>query len=334
MKNVQRYMAVLGLAGGLLSVGVLVGYKHEAFSARLAAVGEWVEAGQRALNQHLNVVTTGGSGQQAYFHAPATQKPMPLVVSLHPWTGSYAQIDPLAEKVASMGWNYIHPDSRGRNNTPAACLSDLVISDIDEAIEYAKNNAAVDTNHVYVVGLSGGAYTSLGYYLKGRQKVNAVISWVPISDLESWYWQSLHRASGYAKDILACTGSSSDLDGAEARKRSPLHWAIEKAELPDLSLFAGLDDGYTGSVPISHSIHFFNKMAAHFGATGPDLVSPQQMASLLTRGTERSVDAARLEDRAVIYATGFANADLTIFDGGHEMLVDHTAKELLRRYQP
>lgn len=333
MKYLGRYLAVALAASVVLGVGIGIGFKHDAIIARFKAVNPWDDTTSRSWNKSFQMVVTGDGGQKAYFLKSTAEKPMPLVVSLHTWSGDFSQTDPLAAKVAQMGWNYIHPDSRGRNNKPDACLSDQVISDIDEAIEYARNNSAVDADQVYVVGVSGGAYTSLGYYLKGRQKVKSVISWVPISDLESWYWQSRRRSLGYADDIAACTGSNGELNVSEARKRSPLNWGIDKSSLPGLSIYAGINDGYTGSVPISHSINFFNKIALHFGATDKDLIDRDQTALLLARGAEKLQSPERIEDREVIYSIGFANASLTIFDGGHELLVDHTAKELLRLYR-
>ena len=333
MRNIRYYLAAIFAAALLLLFGGVVGYKHEAIAARFKAANPWDDTVNRSWNSKFKQVVTGESGQHAYFYAADNKGPMPLVISLHTWSSDYTQTDPLAAKVADMGWNYIHPDARGRNNQPAACLSDLVVSDIDEAIAYAKNNASVDASEIYEVGVSGGAYTSLGYYLRGKEKIKSVISWVPISDLGAWYWQSLRRSTGYDKDVMACTGSKGAIDNEEARKRSPLYWDIDKASLPSLSIFAGMDDGYKGSVPISHSVLFYNKLAAHLGAPEKGLVSHEQLTLLLARGAEKSSLLETLEDREVIYANNFANVSLKIFDGGHEMLVDHTTKELIRLHR-
>lgn len=332
MKIARHYLATALLCIITLVVGVVAGYKHESIAARFKSVNPWDDTVSRSWGKQFGLVEAGDGGQKAYFLASGSAKPMPLVVSLHTWSGDFSQSDPLAVKVASMGWNYIHPDARGRNNTPSACLSDQVISDIDDAIAYAKANATVDADEIYVVGVSGGAYTSLGYYLRGRQKVKSVIAWAPISDLESWYWESLRRSTGYEKDIASCIGSEAGLVVDEARKRSPMYWGIEKTDPPMLSIFAGMNDGYTGSVPISHSILFFNKVASHLGATGKELVGNDEASPLLSRGAGKSNNPVLIDGREVFYSTSFENASLTIFDGGHEMLTDHTAKELLRLY--
>lgn len=92
------------------------------------------------------------------------------------------------------------------------------------------------------------------------------------------------------------------------------------------------NDGYTGSVPISHSILFFNKVASHLGATGKELVGNDEASLLLSRGAGKSNNPVLIDGREVFYSASYENASLTIFDGGHEMLTDHTAKELLRLY--
>src|SRR5690606_36763016 len=38
-----------------------------------------------------------GHRQKAYFHTSKSGEPMPLIVSLHTWSGDYSQKDPVAE---------------------------------------------------------------------------------------------------------------------------------------------------------------------------------------------------------------------------------------------
>jgi len=119
----------------------------------------------------------------------------PLIVSLHTWSGDYSQNDPLAEMARKEGWNYIHPDFRGPNRTRDACLSKKAITDIDDAVQYAKDNGNgnVDMNNIFIVGASGGGYATLGSYLKISHQIKAFLSWVPISDLSAWFHQSKNR---------------------------------------------------------------------------------------------------------------------------------------------
>jgi hypothetical protein len=82
--------------------------------------------------------------QPAYFLRAQSKVPKPLIVSLHTWSGDYSQDDPLADMARTAGWNYIHPDFRGPNRTADACLSPKALTDIDDAIKYAKDKGPVD----------------------------------------------------------------------------------------------------------------------------------------------------------------------------------------------
>jgi pimeloyl-ACP methyl ester carboxylesterase len=226
-----------------------------------------------------------GSLQPAYVFAAPPGVAKPLLVSLHTWSGNYAQNDPLAEMARNEGWNYIHPDFRGPNHTKEACLSKKGISDIDDAIQYAIDNGSVDVGNIFVVGASGGGYATLGAYLKSYHRVKAFLSWVPISDLISWFHQSKSRHTEYAEDILHCTSDGMSLDENEARLRSPIFWDMPTTPKGRLEIYAGINDGYTGSVPISHSVLFFNRLVENYGYA-ESRVDASDLVKLLTRGME------------------------------------------------
>lgn len=267
-----------------------------------------------------------GSLQNAYFLDSSSEKP--LLVSLHTWSGDFSQTDPLAKLAEKHGWNYIHPDFRGPNWTESACLSPLVISDIDDSIEYAIKNSKVDVNNIFVVGVSGGGYTTLGYYLRARHKIRRFVSWVPISDLSAWYHQSLSLGNDkYAENIAACTSS---LDADEAKSRSPLYWKIPEDGNGGIDIYAGINDGHKGggSVPISHSILFFNRLVNEKGL-GDKQVGEEKIIELLTRASSISPNSVLIGDRAVFYKSETPEATLTIFDGRHEMLPEYTFNRLV-----
>ena len=165
--------------------------------------------------------------QNAYFYQPNTSKTVPLLVSLHSWSGDYKQNDVLAKIATDKGWAYIHPDFRGPNNNPKAGVSQYVISDIDDAIDYAMNTTPnIDKTRILVSGGSGGGLAALAVYMKSEHTLHAVNAWVPITDLIKWYEESLERENDYAKDILAITNSKDGkLDTDEAKRRSPIYWA-------------------------------------------------------------------------------------------------------------
>jgi hypothetical protein len=132
--------------------------------------------------------TLDESFQAAYFFASQPGILKPLVVSLHTWSGDYAQSDPLAEMVKNEGWNYIHLDFRGRTSSKDACLSKKAISDIDHSIQYAINKGFVDPENIFIAGVSGGGYATLGMYLKTSHSIKAFLAWAAISDLSAWFY--------------------------------------------------------------------------------------------------------------------------------------------------
>jgi len=112
-----------------------------------------------------------GAKQKAYFSRASSSTQKPLLVSLHVWSGSYASKDALAAYAKQHDWNYIHPDFRGPNTGPDNCLNDKVLADIDDAIAFGLRMGNVDTQNIFVVGFSGGAYAALGAYARTRHLV-------------------------------------------------------------------------------------------------------------------------------------------------------------------
>ena len=260
-----------------------------------------------------------GTLQPSYFIPAPPGTARPLLVSLHSWNGTYAQHDPLAAVARSNGWTYIHPDFRGPNRTKDACLSPKVLSDIDDAIQYAIDTGSVDSGNMYVVGVSGGGHAALGAYLRSRHRLRAVLAWVPVSDLIAYFHESRSRNTQYAEDILRCTSDGTTLDENEARRRSPIYWDFPATPRGRLELYAGINDGYKGNVPISHSILFFNRVAEQYGYPESQ-VHPADMVKLLTRGIERSRSEPRkvIGNYGVLFFKSTPVVSLTIFDGGHD----------------
>jgi len=282
--------------------------------------------------QLVNIKSSEDSRLQKAYTLPSAEK-SPLLVSLHTWSGDFSQADPLAELALKYGWNYIHPDFRGPNRSNNSCLSPLVITDIDDAIEYAINNYDVDVENIYVVGVSGGGYVALGSYLKTRHKIKAFLSWVPISDLSAWYNESLALSNDkYAKDILACTSNGSDIiNEKSAINRSPLYWEIPFKNQSNLEIFAGINDGHAnqGSVPISHSLLFFNHLVSKQGMENR-LIEHSTIIDLLTRNSKVNPNYKKIGGRGIFYQNVTPKVSITIFDGRHEMLSEYTFDRLLK----
>ncbi|QEG43322.1 alpha/beta hydrolase family protein [Roseimaritima ulvae] len=263
--------------------------------------------------------------QKAYAFFSASSMPQPLVVSLHSWSAGYQQLDQFAGLTAAAGWHYIHPDFRGPNKTPHSCASAASLSDIDDAIAYAIANANVDKDRIYVVGGSGGGHACCAISLKSRHRIRAAYAWVPITDIAAWYHQSKDRKSKYATDIESVLESAEDFYES-ASQRSPIAMPLP-LKANKLHLFAGVRDGYEGSVPISHSLLFFNRLCTDIGETDA-VIESNDLAALLTRDVRGSI--AKLGERDVFFQRTASFGSVTIFDGAHEILHD-ACFEMLRQ---
>jgi len=227
-----------------------------------------------------------GALQNAWFHQSAKATPQPLIISLHTWSGDYNQEDPLAKEVLLRDWNYIHPDFRGANNKPDACGSPLVISDLLDAIHFAIKNARVDTTNVHIIGVSGGGYLTMLAYMQLDYPVRSFNAWASISDLQNWYWESKGRGNRYANDIEKVAQKNGAMNWNELKKRSPMYlpFPYTKRKNAFINIYAGVHDGYTGSVPISHSVLFYNKIATALYPNRKDAIIPDAvLMSILTK---------------------------------------------------
>jgi lysophospholipase L1-like esterase/dienelactone hydrolase len=277
------------------------------------------------------VSITAGAGtvaQPAMWHATTRTNPQPLIVSLHTWSGDFRQADPLAEAAVARGFNYIHPDFRGPNNKSEACGSDLVVADIDDAIDYALAHGRVDRSNIHIIGASGGGHGAMLTWMRSRHNVRSFSAWVGISDLVKWYGESVGRGTVYATNLCqVTTGDPTRFDALEAKKRSPLFMdtPLDRRTHSKLFLHVGVHDGYTGSVPITQTLEFYNKVVRDFAPTEIEALVPAEIAGTLLR--QRTVPGAGLGARPkhgdTIYARRFQDrVQLEVFEGGHEMLVE------------
>ncbi|RZW38985.1 MAG: peptidase [Flavobacteriaceae bacterium] len=270
--------------------------------------------------------------QKAFFYRSRSSEPKPLIISLHTWSAYYTQNDPLAKLSKQNDINYIHPNFRGENITVEACNSTLALSDIDDAIDYAKTNANVDDSEIHIVGFSGGGYATIGAFMKSRHRIKTFSAWASITDLIQWFDESKVRGLKYANDILFCTDSKNgNLNMQIARSRSPIYWETpsQKLNYSQLNLYAGINDGLQGSVPITQSINFYNKVLKDLGETDSlNYVSDHETLKLLTL-RKPIADLGSMADRSICLRKKSNNITLTIFDGGHEILPEYAFNELV-----
>jgi pimeloyl-ACP methyl ester carboxylesterase len=263
-----------------------------------------------------------GKAQKAYVHKSTGDSPRPLLVSLHTWGGKFSQVDPLAQLAVAANWNYIHPDFRGPNVSPEACLSPLVISDVDDAVSSMLGQGKVDEKNVFLVGVSGGAHVACGMLLKSTHSFRRILAWAPITDLVKWYEECSQKPNrlNYVKDILACAGNADgQLNSQEAKARSPMWMEFPSTPPSGIDIYEGIDDGWKGNVPISHSIRFYNRLADQDGASAAKVTGPE-MDGLCKRTFVSKDNLGQLGDRKILFQRDFTQATLTIFQGGHEML--------------
>jgi pimeloyl-ACP methyl ester carboxylesterase len=276
-----------------------------------------------------------GRKQQAMFLPASGDATQPLAVSLHTWSGDYRQQDPLAPLIRERGWNYIHPDFRGSNTRPEACGSEYVIRDIEDAIRFAMENGRVDPGNIHIIGSSGGGYATLMMYMKTSLDIRSFSAWVPISNLVDWYWSCQSRGLKYAGDILMCTGSrDSVLNIEEAKRRSPffLDTPVTRRGNSILNIYCGIHDGYTGSVPITQSIDFYNKLVRDWKGGKKALVAPGDIIVMLSQKTFKPdfpAPCIQPEGRRIHYRKQFRTVHLTIFEGSHEILPGAAMEDLL-----
>lgn len=262
------------------------------------------------------------SMQPALYYDSGSAKKKPLLVGLHTWSSTYRQSMsvPYAKWCMQKDWVFIHPNFRGPNTKPSATGSALVVEDILSAVEYAKSHANVDTNRIYLIGISGGGYASLLMAGKAPHVWAAVSAWVPIADLEKWYYQSLERKNRYADHIVASCGGKPGESAAVSQEyfdRSPINF-LQNARDVKMDINAGIHDGYTGSVPVSQTLRAFNVLADE-----KDRLSKDQIQYFV----EKQEVPPSLKDvffdryygeKKVLFRRESHNARVTIFEGGHE----------------
>ncbi|MBT5061268.1 MAG: prolyl oligopeptidase family serine peptidase [Verrucomicrobia bacterium] len=281
----------------------------------------------RALKVDIASTVDGTLQKAIWCPAPETTHHQPLLVALHSWSGNYLQAsgEMYLKQAKERNWHFIHPDFRGINQRPEATCSDLVVSDILDAVEFARTVANVDTRRIYLVGASGGGMASLMLAAKAPQIWAGVSSWVPISDLLRWHAETLTRELKYTAMIEASCGGKPHQHAAidfQYWNRSPIHF-LTNAKKVRLDINAGIMDGHTGSVPVGHSLRAFNAVAAHNNQFSEDQIqfieTNAKIPLLLSNETSR--DPSYGKKRPLLRRQS-GKARLTLFRGTHEIIVE------------
>jgi pimeloyl-ACP methyl ester carboxylesterase len=267
------------------------------------------------------------SNQGAQFYRPAEASgPVPLLVILHPWSSdrdSYHR--QCVQWCIDKGWAAIAPDFRGANHRPAACGSQLVVKDITSAVRWARGQAAIDGNRIYLIGTSGGGMAAL--LLAGRTPETwaGVSAWAGISDLAAWHREQTAPGGppgSYAGAIEKCCGgppgASKEVD-EEYRRRSPITW-LRRAKGLALDINAGIRDGHDGSVPVSHSLLAYNALADEADRVSEDDIRHMTQKAEIPPTLRSAIDDPSYGRKKPLFRKTSGKARVTIFDGGHELV--------------
>lgn len=270
------------------------------------------------------------SRQPALFYDSGSARDKPLLLVLHSWSTDYRQtIDiPLARFAIDNDWVFMHPDFRGANDgRPESTASSLVISDMEDALAYAREHARVDPSRIYLLGYSGGAMNALHLASRHPDTFAGIAAWVPVYDLTSWYRWNAERGEKYAGEIeQACGGVPNEGTPAHAEclQRSPRARLDEVRGELTILIAHGIDDT---TVPPDQALRAFNDLAREADRIPEAQVrqlreTREVPAALVQRSVHRQRDYphfAEAEAEVLLHLQS-GPAELILFDGGHDML--------------
>ena len=131
------------------------------------------------------------------------------------------------------------------------------------------------------------------------------MSWVPITELQDWYIESKIRGNySFAEDIYQCTNSSqSVLNFEEVKKRSPIYFDLNSNTFPNskLYIYAGIHDGFTGPVPITHSINIYNEILKKDDANKELMVQKENVKYMLANKSSTSLNNEEIGGRKIFF---------------------------------
>ena len=263
--------------------------------------------------------------QPALFMPAKGDEPRPLLVALHTWSADLTQSwEPYRSRCEQRNWHCIYPLFRGPNWNRKACGSDLVVSDIESAVEYVKSICKVDESRIYLIGGSGGGHASLLMAGRAPQVWTAVSAWCPICDIAKWHAECKAAGRNYYEHIeSACDGDPqvSSSAAAQAKRRSPATYLASAIGKTIVDIGTGIHDGHKGSVPVGHTLRAFNLLAApeeRISAEDIDFIEKnEEIPEHLRYQGEEDVAYGPYK---VLFRRVSGMARVTIFEGGHDLL--------------
>lgn len=284
----------------------------------------------------------------------AKGKSRPLLVAVHSWSSDVSSVGKgFFQPCIERDWNCIAPDFRGPNMRPEACASPAAFNDVMDAVQWALSNFDVDSSRVFMMGSSGGGHMSLFVAAHSPSIWTAVSSWVPISDLERWYWEGKYLGVKYPgmmeKIMGGPPGTSKDVD-AEYLKRSPLQDLWRALNVP-IEILTGIHDGhynqpipdYEGfmstprdwqSVPCGQTIRAFNEIAKANGdfdqIINEDAIEFIEDEERIPEWLDKGDIYDPTWSRKIHLQRQSKRSRMIIYEGGHNLLFDEAFKWLDR----
>jgi len=197
--------------------------------------------------------TSDSTMQPSLLYLSESGKKRPLLVGLHTWSfDRFNQIDNMLPLAQELNFHLLLPDFRGKNlasnpNCTKACGSEYARQDIQDTIDYVIANEEVDTENIFLLGLSGGGMMALLMAGKCPEYFRAIGAYVPITDLRKWSREN----ETYRPRVYACCGTEEEMV-----RRSPVSY-MDTIARANVKLFHGK---YDTLVPMTHSVDFFNRM--------------------------------------------------------------------------
>lgn len=273
----------------------------------------------------LSVRASDGSLQKSLFWIPKSDGPVPLVIALHTWSGSYSQdySKHYLELSKELGWAFLHPDFRGANDNPESGGSAKAIADVMMAKDAILSRAMIDVNRIYLIGYSGGGHMALLLAGQYRDQWAGVSVWSPITDLVRWSEET--RDSGqveyYEQIKKVCSGDPNVRLQARSncKSRSPITYLEPDSSVP-IAFYSGIQDGHTGSVPVSHSLLAYNSLVS-----ASERIEIEDIRHIVETATPpiHPTEDREIDGRKVVYERRSGKISVTLFEGSHEILYKH-----------
>lgn len=263
---------------------------------------------------------------------PDSTVKVPLLIYLHGWSHDYRHSTgiPYAVWAHKKRWAFVAPNFRGPFGHSRGMGSPEVLRDILDARDMALSWPEVDSNRVFLLGVSGGASTALLLAAQAPHAFQAVSAWVPITDFTAWSRSLEGKHWKYGPELrTAFGGGPDDLPEQDSlyRSRSPISHVEALRDMP-LDLHVGILDGKTGPVPPSQGLRFFQALCGEDsgGLDSAGIAYVDRHHELPPHWRPEQVRDYR--PLAGLMRRSCNKARLTIFRGGHQMLPEMSLRWL------